>query len=87
MPHGGRKQNWRKSTINAVSPGGVRTETFDRFWHHNEEAINEFAKAHPVQRLGKPEEIARVVLFLCSEGAGFLTGKAIEVDGGIATKI
>lgn len=74
-------------TVNAISPGGIRTETFDEFWGGDEEAINEFAKAHPVQRLGRPEEIAHIVLSLCHEGASFLTGKAIEVDGGIATKI
>jgi len=74
-------------TINAINPGGIRTEAFDEFWGRDEDMIGEFAKSHPVQHLGKPEEIAHIVLSLCHENATFLTGKAIDVDGGLATKI
>ena len=42
---------------------------------------------HPVGRVGKPEEIAELILFLCSEKAGFITGENICVDGGMTRQM
>ncbi|MFN9845252.1 MAG: SDR family oxidoreductase [Planctomycetota bacterium] len=44
------------------------------------------ATMHPVGRVGQPREIADVVVFLCSEGASFMTGSQIVVDGGALAK-
>ena len=43
---------------------------------------NAFARMHPMQRAGYPEEVADVVMWLCSGASSFITGQAIAVDGG-----
>ena len=50
------------------------------------ELIERTVAAHPLGRLGQPEEIAACVIWLCSAGAGFVTGQAIAVDGGYTTQ-
>ena len=65
--------------VNAVLPGNIETPMMDRF------ASGDIQKAidlEPVGRLGKPEEIAEAVLWMCSELGGFVTGASIVVDGG-----
>jgi NAD(P)-dependent dehydrogenase (short-subunit alcohol dehydrogenase family) len=42
------------------------------------------ARAHPLQRLGEPEDVARAVTFLCSDAASWITGVVLQVDGGVA---
>ena len=68
--------------INAVCPGAVDGEMFQRFAGDNREVREHMMAMHPMGRLGKPEEIASAVLWLCSEGAGFTTGHALMLDGG-----
>jgi NAD(P)-dependent dehydrogenase (short-subunit alcohol dehydrogenase family) len=46
------------------------------------DAMKEIMRVTPIRRLGRPEEIASAVLWLCSEGAGFVIGHALVVDGG-----
>jgi NAD(P)-dependent dehydrogenase (short-subunit alcohol dehydrogenase family) len=50
------------------------------------EVIERTVAAHPLGRLGQPQEIAATVIWLCSTGAGFVTGQAIAVDGGYTTQ-
>ena len=47
--------------------------------------LEELRAATPVMRLGKPEDVARVVAFLADDAAGFITGQIVGVDGGFAT--
>ena len=68
--------------VDAVCPGAIETPMLERFMASSEEARQTVISSEPVGRLGKPEEIASAVLWLCSEGASFTTGQAIAVDGG-----
>lgn len=68
--------------VNAICPGIVSTPMVDNMLKKEPEAMDELMKVVPMKRLGKAEEIASVVLFLCSEGAGFIIGQGISVDGG-----
>lgn len=73
------KQNIR---INAVCPAVIDTEMFRRAVAIEPRKADFAAGMHPVGRIGKAEEIAAAVLYLCSEQAAFTTGIALPVDGG-----
>jgi NAD(P)-dependent dehydrogenase (short-subunit alcohol dehydrogenase family) len=67
--------------VNAVCPGVIETEmTFES--RSNPAQLEKWLADIPQGRLGKPEDVVGLVLYLCSEGAGYLTGQAINVDGG-----
>ena len=67
-------------TANAVAPGPVDTPMTKVL--HSEDFRGAYTAAIPMKRYGAPEEIAALVSFLASEGAGYITGVAIPVDGG-----
>lgn len=75
--------------INAVNPGIIDTDIMSRVIEKMgdaESASQQFTTMVPMGRMGKPEEIASTVLFLCSEAASYITGQSLVVDGGyIAT--
>jgi NAD(P)-dependent dehydrogenase (short-subunit alcohol dehydrogenase family) len=68
--------------INAVCPGVIKTPMIDRLTGNKKEAEDQYASMEPIGRLGRPEEIANAVAWLCSDEASFITGHAMAVDGG-----
>lgn len=72
--------------VNSVCPGAIDTEMVARVKAEQPELIEQTIAAHPLGRLGLPEEIASTVVWLCSDAAGFVTGQAIAVDGGYTTQ-
>jgi len=70
----------RGITCNAVAPGFIETDMTDNL---PEEFKEQVMKTAPAGRLGKPEDIAEACMFLASEGAGYITGQVLVVDGGL----
>lgn len=68
--------------VNAVCPGIIDTSMMDHFTGGTEEGRQEVINQEPIGRMGKPEEIANAVLWLCSDAASFVLGHAMVVDGG-----
>jgi NAD(P)-dependent dehydrogenase (short-subunit alcohol dehydrogenase family) len=65
-----------------VCPGTIDTPMVADMLAKMPEAMDEILKQQPIGRLGRPEEIAGAVLWLCSPGASFVIGHALAVDGG-----
>jgi len=72
--------------VNAVCPGVIDTPMVGRGLALRPELEPQFVAAEPVGRMGKPEEIAEAVVWLCSEAASFVTGHAMVVDGGMVAQ-
>ncbi|TWR26528.1 SDR family oxidoreductase [Mucilaginibacter pallidiroseus] len=75
---------------NTISPARVHTPFVDGFIAKNypgkeEEIFEKLSKSQPIGRMGKPEEVAALALYLCSDQAGFITGTDYPIDGGFIT--
>jgi NAD(P)-dependent dehydrogenase (short-subunit alcohol dehydrogenase family) len=68
--------------INAVCPGTIETPMVEEMLAKEPDAMKEILRDQPIGRLGRPEEIAAAVLWLCSPSASFVIGHALVVDGG-----
>ncbi|MGG3019909.1 3-oxoacyl-[acyl-carrier-protein] reductase [Geobacillus stearothermophilus] len=70
----------RNITVNAVAPGFITTDMTEAL---SEELKGEMLKQIPLARFGEPDDVARVVAFLASDAAGYMTGQTLHVDGGM----
>lgn len=70
--------------INAICPGAIRTPMAEELIQRSPQVETDLLRDIPAGRLGKPEEIAEVVLWLCSPQASFVDGHALLVDGGFS---
>lgn len=70
----------RNITVNLVAPGPIETDMLDALGDNTKAAI---VASVPLGRVGRPEDVAAAVRFLVSEGAGYITGATIPVDGGL----
>jgi 3-oxoacyl-[acyl-carrier protein] reductase len=70
----------RNITVNAVAPGFITTDMTDSL---SDELKAEMLKQIPLARFGEPEDIAKVVAFLVSDAASYMTGQTLRVDGGM----
>ncbi|MCV3205423.1 SDR family oxidoreductase [Mesorhizobium sp. YC-39] len=80
--------------VNSVSPGSIRTPILEKAARGEngtdadvEAAYKRFGEAHPIGRIGEPEEVAELIAFLCSAKAGFCTGADYKIDGGLTAGI
>jgi 3-oxoacyl-[acyl-carrier protein] reductase len=77
-------------TVNTVAPGWIATQNAYDYLEHEvglttADEISDWMRVHarvPAARMGRPEEIASLIVYLCSDAAGYVTGNWIEVDGG-----
>ena len=79
----------KKIRVNVICPGGIETEMIEKLFRADsnpQKARSEFEGIHPMNRLAKPEEIAKAAVWLCSDDASFITGVALPVDGGYTAR-
>ncbi|MGI8925085.1 MAG: SDR family NAD(P)-dependent oxidoreductase [Tepidiformaceae bacterium] len=76
----------RNVRVNAICPGIVHTPMVDRITGGSDEAIERMRRAQPIARVGQPQDIAQMALFLASDESTFITGAAIPVDGGLTAR-
>jgi meso-butanediol dehydrogenase / (S,S)-butanediol dehydrogenase / diacetyl reductase len=83
-----------KIRVVSVSPGSVRTpilelaaRTFDGPNADIEDVFRRFGEAHPIGRIGEPEEVAEFIAYLCSDKAGFITGSDHVIDGALTAAL
>jgi NAD(P)-dependent dehydrogenase (short-subunit alcohol dehydrogenase family) len=67
--------------VNAICPGLIQTDFSEYFWK-NPEYVAELERTQPLPRIGQPEEIAGMALYLAGDDSSFVTGQALTVDGG-----
>ncbi|MFM0042966.1 glucose 1-dehydrogenase [Paraburkholderia sediminicola] len=72
--------------VNAICPGIIATPMVTGMIEREPEAMDALMREQPIGRLGRPEEIASAVLWLCSPGASFVIGHALAVDGGYTVR-
>jgi len=72
--------------VNAICPGAIRTAMIDAYIAGNDETERFMSSLQPIGRMGNPEEVANLVVWLCSDEASFVTGASVTIDGGIVSQ-
>jgi gluconate 5-dehydrogenase len=72
----------RGVTVNAIAPGGFMTDANRRWQREKPEVIQQFISQVPMGRLGEPDEIGPLALYLASEASSYMTGSVLVIDGG-----
>ena len=72
--------------INAIAPGGVKTEMAKRVTEQNSQFLETVTSLHPIGRIADPEEIANAVVWLLSDKASFVLGHTLLIDGGMVSR-
>lgn len=73
--------------VNAICPAAITTPMLIAGFAGHEAGLDDLARMHPAGRIGKPEEVAALALFLASDAAQFITGAEIALDGGISARL
>lgn len=76
-----------KVRVNSISPGWIDTGAYQHFENYEPEYSTGDINQHPSGRVGKPLDIANMVLFLCSDKSEFITGENITIDGGMSKQM
>jgi NAD(P)-dependent dehydrogenase (short-subunit alcohol dehydrogenase family) len=71
--------------VNAIAPGLIQTDFSEYFWK-NEEHVSKLKETQPIPRVGLPEEIGGIALYLASDESSFVTGQVFVVDGGATAR-
>ena len=72
----------RGVTVNAIAPGGFMTDANRRWFRERPEFMKEFVAQVPMARLGEPEELGPLAVYLASEASRYMTGATLVIDGG-----
>jgi len=76
-----------KFRLNCISPAAVDTPMLHAGFNNDLDKVNMLGKLHPMQRIGRPEEVARLALFLSEEQTQFINGADLLIDGGISSAL
>lgn len=76
--------------VNAIAPGWIRSELSDAYinaQHNSQQAWQDLYKMHPVGRIGEPEDVGKLAVYLASDDSTFVSGQVIVIDGGRTSKL
>jgi NAD(P)-dependent dehydrogenase (short-subunit alcohol dehydrogenase family) len=71
--------------VNVIAPGLIQTDFSEYFWK-NEEYVRRLKETQPIARVGLPEEVGGIALYLASDESSFVTGQTFVVDGGATAR-
>lgn len=70
--------------VNCISPAAIDTPMLHEGFGNDNSKVQQLYSLHPLQRIGKPQEVSRLALLLAEDGLGFINGANIQIDGGIS---